>query len=494
MQDITRKGYFTDTGNSDRSTENFQHQVFENIDFTGREVPISFYRSDFRSVRMDHMVFYKNNFDRADVVNAFITDSRFNECKWGTDFMNTVFMRSHFQGNQMDTCTIDNCYFDHCEFIEEQVINTSNRGSTYKNCRFDNCKLEMNSFNEINFIDSSIHKVDISSMGAYDLSFDNCTFSDVTIDPDYLGSYLFKNCLIDQLQYSYRGKDFLLTGDIKKDLGSLALFYKENERYYEAFNTTILFRHYGDASLSVMHHFQNIIKSIYKNPNELVKKDQLNRIIKALIFYADSDLISVDEVFYLIGYFKELDFDFFGLKDKLAFLSNIDLLAKTIESYLFDCGRVRLTTSLSQVYAEIQIEEENLDVFKQSFDSFFKTAMNEYNHEIKVGYHIVGTRKGSLIVEIIGYAVGFYVLAVILKSTVSKLLEIRMEYKLFQKADQFIEDKITDIPEFVRSTPTIRKLMSQPSDELLKKSKPLAQLMKQFHLFPNAVLKRREIK
>ena len=494
MSELIKKGYFIDTGVSDRSTENFQHQIFENMDFTIRSEPISFYRSDFRSVRMNNMKFYKSDFDRADIVNAFISDSEFIESKWGTDFINTFFIRSRFSKNQMDTCTINNCCFDSCEFIEERVVNTANRGSTYKNCSFENCSFEMNSFNDITFIGSSFSNIDLSNMGAYDLTFENCKFRNVMVDPDYFGSYLFKNSSIEELTYAYRGNDFSLTGDVKQDLRSLAIFYQESGRFYEAFNTTLLFRYYDKSPGSVIPHFERIISNILSNSNILVKQDQLNRIIKTLIFYSGSEVLSASEIFYFIGYMGELNLDFFSLKDKLIFLSNIDMLAKTIESNLFDYPQVYSVAEFNQIYAEIQINEEDLEGFKASFDAFFRSTMSEYGHNDDAGYYITGIRKGSLIVEIIGYGVGFYVLATILKSTISKLLEIRMEYRLFKKADRVIEEKINDITELVKSAPAIRKAMAPPSEELLKKAIPLSQLMKQFYIFPNAVLKGRKIK
>lgn len=493
MSNITKKNFFTDNGESDRSSENFQHHLFKDIDFEQRADPISFFRSDFRGVKMEGMKFYHNNFDRADIINAFITDSQFKECQWGTDFVNTMFTQTGFIANMFDTCTIHNCYFEHCKFTDERMVNTSNRDSTYKSCSFKNCTFEMNTFNDLNYTDCKFNKVDLSNMGAYDLTFENCRFNQLTVNPDYFGSYLFKNTPIEDITYAYRGSNVALSGNMRDDLQSLALFYQEKQRYYEAFNTTLLFRYYLGESVSVTIYFQNIVKLILSDTNNLIKQEQLGRIVKVLIFYADSEIISADEIFYFIGYLKEINVDFFSLKDRLSFINNIDLLAKTVEAYIFDIRMISPALNFEQVYAEIQIEETDLENFKTEFDSFFSTVMQESGKPAVMGYHIVGIRKGSLIVELIGYAIGFYVLATILKSSVGKLLEIRMEYQLFQKAHKLIDEEINTINDLSTKTPAIRKIMSQPADEIFKKAKPLSLLMKQFHIFPNALLERRKI-
>jgi len=493
MTELTKAKHFADNGETDRSGENFQNQIFANIDFKNRPEPISFFRSDFRAVKMDHMKFYYNNFDRADIVNGHIADSTFNGCKWGTDFINSVFTQSVFTGNLMDTCTIHKCYYKSCTFENERIINTSNRESSYSRCNFNNCSYEMNSFNDLNYSKCSFRSVNFANMGAYDLNFDKCNFKDVVMDPDYFGSYLFKDTAITDIKFAYRGKEFKLAGDMHEDLQSLALFYLENARYYEAFNTTLLFRHFAKVPVSIINYFETLFGLINGETNSIIKQEQIIRIVKTLIFYTNSDVLSPDELFYFIGYLKDIKIEFFSLTDKLMFFNHIDLLAKTVEAYLLDFPPSNIKEDFRQIYAEIQIDEENFDEFKIALDGFFREFMIESGLSEESGYQIVGTRKGSLIFELVGYAVGLYTLATILKSTVSKFFEIRVEYSIALKAQKLINEDVKTIEDLKKVAPVARKILATPSDEIFKKAKPLTNLMKQFHLFPNALVERRKI-
>lgn len=493
MTGLTKAKHFTDTGESDRSGENFQNQIFANIDFRQRHEPISFFRADFRAVKMDHMQFYFNNFDRADIVNGYITDSAFDACNWGTDFLNTVFMNTTFKGNNMDTCTIHKCYYKSCTFDNERIINTTNRESTYSHCTFSRCTFEMNSFNDLNFEKCNFKSINFANMGAYDLSFDKCHFKDVVMDPNYFGSYLFKNTRLEDVQFAYRGKEFRLSGNIYEDLQSLAVFYLENGRFYEAFNTTLLFRAFANAPVFIIGYFETLIGLISGETNAIIKQEQIIRIIRILIFYADSDELKPEELFYFIGYLKDIKMDFFSLSDKLSFFSQVDLLAKTVEAHLLDFKPSRIKEDFRIIYAEIQIDEADSIKFRDALNGFFLQYMAEIGYSDEVGYEIIGSRKGSLVFEIVGYAVGLYALATVLKSTVSKFFEITIEYSLTVKAKKLIEQDVHTIDDLQKIAPVIRKAMAPPSDEIFKKAKPLAGLMKQFHLFPNALTERRKI-
>lgn len=351
----------------------------------------------------------------------------------------------------------------------------------------------MNSFNDLNFIKCSFKSIDFANMGAYDLTFDGCHLKAVTMDPDYFGSYLFKNTHIDNIEFTYRSKEFRLSGSFFDDLQSLAIFYLEHGRYYEAFNTTLLFRHFAKVPVSIFSYFEKLIGLIKEESNNLIKQEQINRIIKILIFYTNSELLKPDELFYFVGWLKELKLDFFTLSERLSFLNNIDLLSKTIEAYLFDFKPTSIKDDFRPIYAEIQIAEADLGEFEIALNDFFNEFMSENELPEQSGYHILGTRKGSLIVELIGYAIGLYVLATILKSTVSKFFEIKIEYSLTIKAQKLIREDINTTDDLTKIAPLIRKTMAPPSDEIFKKAKPLANLMKQFHLFPNALVERRKI-
>ena len=481
---------FVDNGVTLREQENFQHFLFKDLNFKDRKEAISFFRSDFRGVKIENVQFYKNNFDRADFINSYITNTSFDKCTFGTDFSNVIFNKVKFNSNVEDTCAFYNCSFIDCFFEKENVINTTNRNSKYLRCEFSNCTFEKNSFDDIHYTQTTFKEISFAEMGAYNLDFTSCNFESTIVDPDYLGSYMIKETDLKGLNYSYRGREIPLTGEIQVDLQTLSRFYIENRRFYEAFNTVLLSNSYNKFGDSIKTFFENILHLILKDEHELRRTEQLTRIIKILIFYSDSQVIDSSDLFFIIGILDNTIIPFESINDKILFNNNLQVLKDTIQTNLFEL--IKWNFELTKItYAEIEIDEADFPLFRTSLSEFYISLDKEYGVcDIEPGYEIIGTRKGSLIVELAGYAVGLYCLATIAKSIMSKAMEIKMEYAISQKTTQLLlSDKSEAIAEWEKKVIIARRIQKKPSDELFQKAHPLVKLMKSFHIFPNTSFK-----
>ncbi|MDR2166407.1 MAG: pentapeptide repeat-containing protein, partial [Clostridiales bacterium] len=70
MGELVRQKRFASTGSTSREKEDFTYTLFENIDFMQDDSPVSFFRSDFRGAKFVNVIFYRNNFDRADFISS----------------------------------------------------------------------------------------------------------------------------------------------------------------------------------------------------------------------------------------------------------------------------------------------------------------------------------------------------------------------------------------------------------------------------------------
>ncbi|WP_255155426.1 hypothetical protein, partial [Ferruginibacter sp. HRS2-29] len=263
-------------------------------------------------------------------------------------------------------------------------------------------------------------------------------------------------------------------------------------RLFEAFNMTLLYRYYSKKELSIVNYLGNVLDRVATDNHELRKSDQIQRIIKALIFYANSNIISLEETVYTIGQFENKSVSFDSLQDQLQYQNNIYFLKQNIESLLFEEKDFINIDPLKEIYCEISIEERYYEEFKLLLNEYFNSVSNGYGIPELSNYNIIGTRKGSLVIEIIGYAIGIYVLITILKSILIRTLEIKVEYTIYRKTHQLLEDNKMSLKDLEGDINIVRRILNKPSDEIVTKAKPLSLLMKQFSVFPNTLVKRKK--
>ena len=480
---------FVDTGISSRKYENFQNFIFRDLDLKSDKEPISFYRSDFRGVTIIKFRFWKNNFERCDFINAYISDTTFEECHFGTDFTNIIFDRVIFKANFQDTCAFYNCLFLNCQFEKENITQTVIRNCEYTQCIIKDCTFDKNAFDDITFTKSSFQNITLADMGALNFSFDVCTFENVILDPDYSGSYLIKNSSMIGIRYEYRGHEIPLSGNFIEDYMTLSMFYLEEKRYYEAFNSTILYHHTSGTYDSLIPFFRQILDKINSDIHFIRRLEQLERCVAIIKFYGISGIIPALDSYYMIGMLRELELSGFRFKDKIAFEQVLQDLDAMLQNSFLQPWIWESINPFSLVMAEVQIDDSDLDLFKMGFNEYLKQLLKDMNKPYNSNaFQIIGIRNGSLIVQFVSYAIAIFGLAKIIKSTISEIYSIKLEFEIQKQVIKLIsEGKTDDTAVFQKNIQTARKIINEPSDDLLKKSDKLSSLFKRFNIYANTL-------
>lgn len=397
MKDIVKYKQFFDDGRDDRESENFQQFHFKDLNFEIRETPISFFRSDFREVKMERVLFMGNEFERADFMDSYLTDSTFTRVHFGTDFINVYFNNVKFIDTQFDKCTFLRCVFNSCEFKGGHIIDSTVQNCTYISSKLDRIEFKENTFEDIEFDKSTFFSIDLANMTAKDFRFRNCTFSDLKIDPDYLGSYLIDGDFFNNIKFEYRGKQIELFKEKEQILEALIRLWQKSSRFYELFNLLILYRKFSGSQGDLREYFKQIIVRLDKIQHPSIRSYNLSSIIKALNFYLNSNLLQIREYFDLIRAFEQIidpykDFTEFGLfkafynqfeKNLIEFpQKGEDLVVKAV-------FELKEKEGLELIFEEWLDEVENFFIKQKLFDG------------VKL-YNKVSVERGSIIITILG--------------------------------------------------------------------------------------------
>lgn len=478
---------FSDTGEIKREKENFQNFLFENIDLSKHSEPISFFRSDFRGSKVINSHFYKNNFDRADFIDSYVSHSTFEKCCFGTDFINTYFSHSNFIQNTNDGCSIVNCTFNECNLSEEVFTNCTIRDCVFINCTLQKCKMEMNTVSEILFDGCTFNRINLAHQGAYNFKFNACQLSDVIVDPDYIGSYLFKETDLTKIRYQYRGADFNLNSDQIDNLKALSEFYSNSRRYYEAFNLIILINSISPHKNSLLEAFKSVIVNILSDKHALRKFNNLNNVLSTLEFYCNSNDIETLDFIDMLKVFDSINQATLPFKEYLTIRSKLGLVQSLFEDALLSWNSNRLPGQ-GQFYSVLEINEEELSVTLNTLDHFFTSVAKEYfgHADSSKCYSVVGTWRGSFFIEIIGSALAISLLGACIKKFTYDISKSVFVIKTTRKANKLI-DKANNEKKFKKSIKLARLGLKEPTEETKDKATKLASLLKDIQIFTKAV-------
>ena len=419
---------FQDSGNTHRESESFHGMLFSNLDLTSAAEPISFFRSDFRQVKIENVKFFKNNFDRADFVDAYLRNSSFSECQFGTDFLNTYFDSIRFEKNREDTCTASQCIYHKCTFKGEVFRNSTIRECRFLSCRFEDCVFEMNTADTLSFEDSEFHGIDFSNMTALNFAFANCRFYELRIDPDYLGTYLFKGSTPEGLSYSYRGEDLHSEADFLESIQSMMGAYARSNRIFEAFNSAILYNSFAKKGKSLQPIFKWAIENIANEPT-IRRKNSFLKIVSALAFYSDSDVISPNDLLYVIQALFESDLTSFGLTDRLELESRFSFLRELVKERMLAPG-TPWQSGEGYIHFEVVADEDQKKMVEDGVGNFFD-ALSESLGD--TGFQILNVRRGSLIFECVAALAAVTAFASCLRQVSSNIIRITLEFRLSTK-------------------------------------------------------------
>lgn len=465
----------------DRSNESFQGVLFANLDFVQSQQPISFARGDFRRAKIDNVRFWKSNFDRADFIDAFVRLGSFEDCQFGTDFLNTYFDGVHFSGNTSDTCTITDCVYENCTFSKEAVLNSTLTACRYKNCTFEDCDFRMNTADSLEFMTCTFRNMDFSNMTAVNFQFAECRFDNVRLDPDYLGTYLFKGSVPENIHLTYRGENLQLNTGYLSSLELLMNSYAAATRYLEVFNCAVLYNHLAHRGKDLIPLFQAVIHSVNGEP-AFIRRHSAERIISLLTFYADSPAIATSELFALVTSLDGISLEEIPLVDRLRIESKVSFLKNWIQAIVLQWQSPRPPES-GVLYFEITVDELDRVEVEKLLHDFFEIPENGSS-----GVVVLGTRRGSLILECLGHGATVFGLAICLREISSSLVRVVLDFHLSAKYVRLLREATT-AKDVARIHKEIIPLLTPPSARSYASARKLTESIKELRIFSESTMK-----
>ena len=484
---IVEHNKFYDDGSLLHENRNFENYLFEKIDLRNSKEPMNFYRCDFRGSKMTDMCFWKNDFNRSDFVDSFIEKSIFSNCSFGTDFFNTYFTDVEFIENNQAISSIINCVFESCTFIEEKFSDTTIRDCSFINCTFNNCIFVMNTIDNIEFEKCRFTKIDFSNTTAKDFTFTQCKYDDFIINPDYLGTYLFKETPLNNIIYSYKGDEFNIGENYLDNIEVLINYYGKMKRYYEFFNLVIIYNYLSHKKKSITKLFNIILNNTIHDPHYLRKQKNIEKLFFTLEFYVDSSIINMVDYFSILKDAEAISLDNFGFQEKLKYLMRLNSLKVIVENNILNWDAIKSIPINIPILVEIRIEEEMENAFLLTLDKYFKVVANEYLDQSNgTGYYIITNKyRGSIVFEIVTYSLAMIPLAISLRIISASLFNIYFDYSICKKSVKLLDNNMTK-NEVMEIEKLRRNTIERPTKDLEKTARELGDLIKTIKIFINA--------
>lgn len=501
MSNIIKPFTFSDDGNNKREKENFQGFLFNKLDMSERTVPISFYRSDFRGAKFQDVTFSGNNFSNSDFIDSSVINTTFDNSQfkyaeiYNSYFEKTSFSKSTFSSTSLIKLVYKNCIIENTKFDV----------NTFRECKFSNCKFidstfEKNSMDDIEFEKTTFKNIDLSNMTAINLFFSDCKFENVVIDADYLGSYFFKGKFFENLKLKYRGKVFDLDISQSDLLNNLFKILLERGRYYEAINIVIQKNLLYEEKKSIFSLIKMASEQLFKEKSQLKRTYQFDKIFRLLEYYLNTGYVSLSDYFMIIGYFEKLELSKLEFFEQISFLEKLSRLKMLLEKMDLALNFIESTAGHDHVLMEITINEAD----QKKFEKYFEVTMKDIGKKLSVKgvpYQIVGSRKGSLIYEIVGYSGAALVFMKILLSlvkvtrqTLHESIHLAIDYRMDSKALSLSKkisgrDQLKKMKEIKEYQLISKKNIGKTSDVASEDVEKLLPLIKSAVIYPNALTK-----
>ncbi len=445
MGDLFKYKTFFYDGNPKREAENFQQYVFQDLDLSKVETPISFFRSDFREVKIQRMKFWKNEFERADFTDSYITESVFEESHFGTDFINVYFNNVTFKNDSFRSCTFLRCLFDSCQFEGGEITDSTMQACSFINCTLDHIKFKENTCDDLFFQSTKFLTIDLSNMTAKDLQFLDCHSDSLKIDPDYLGSYLINNDFLQEVEFIYRGHLIDMPSDKGALLESLIHLWRKTNRFFELFNLLILYRHYKESPDNYIDVFAQILTKLMSINHPSLKTYNLKGIVKCLSFYSETGYLLLEEVLSVAKKLEDTintseDFEILGIF--LSFRQKLDslLISEPLRARNLNANVV--FNLREQDDSETQLEKWILEVSSY----LVSEGIIPQNHS----YNKISIEKGSIILTV---TVSFSVVLYLIKS----ILNLRSKIKRDNMANKFYSISLSSFENSIKKETSSKK-------------------------------------
>ncbi len=485
MGNLSRYNVFVDNGELDQKAKNFQNFLFSKIDLRKSKAPISFYRSDFRSAKFSDFVLYKNDFRRADFINAYFENGSITECRYSSDFFNSLFNKINFNDNDFISSTFVNCSFSNSNLTGGVYRDMSIRKCEFNNCVLSGVTFEMNTLDELTFRNCTFLNIDFSNMTAINIFFIDCSFENFSIDPDYLGSYFIVGDFFGKVSFAYRGQKIELFEEQTELMHGLKSLYTNTNRYYELMNILFIEGLYkGSFDKEIL----NIIPRIFTEENYVIKEYNMVKSLELLKFYLDDPKIDLGIYYLLIPLFEKCTKED-GNKDfQLKSLNKLNYLKVNLENKIFEKTSLLDKMSDKLVLIKMELSINDLEKGSEIVTEYFDECLKENTGDNESYYKIINVRPGSVIVDILCYTFLIVPISLIIKKSIGNVMDTIFDYK-FKKKGILLLNKA----ENTNDVNKIKKIYYDNKNSLGKlssenqKTKDLSEVLKSLKVFVNTI-------
>lgn len=448
---------------------NLSYKLFDDLDYTDNELIVSFYRCDFRGSKFNNCVFYKNPFGRADFIDAYICNSKFQEVNWGSClFENTTFENIHFTRNRYKGVSARYTHFRKCTFNKETIV-TNMFDCIYHECTFVDCLYEKSSISNVQFINCTFIRTDISQCHAEQLKFDSCALEEVFLGLPFWATYLFKNTYINRFAFKYRGE---IVDIIREDyFTSSFIEFWENGRLYEFINAHII-----SKQLSMQSDLLSIVEKVFQKlidfPAKIRKKNILD-ILDMLEFYFSYDNIDFITYNSIIEYINSNGWTNYPFDEIIEYSSKIFKINILMSNFMYNYKYLYTISTNQKCKCIFRLNYKTKDDAINYLTSVFNAANNNlcngyYNFPL---FEVNDVSSGSIVLTISSWALLAILVSYSAKRVFHNLESIKIEHALNVAIQRQLSDKtntcsLTDIDKVGKIAAKYNLINTDDDDEV----------------------------
>jgi uncharacterized protein YjbI with pentapeptide repeats len=399
---------------------------FRSIAFTdlkdSPESPYSFVRCDFIQATFLSCRFQGADFSNSDFTGVIFRDTALTSCNlMSTAYSSCLFSRCRFTNNRNFNCDLIDCAVDDSEFTSQLIDRSVWRNVTIARCAINEVTLRRSTWDEVTLRDVRIRRINFMDNYCVHCVFLNCQFEDADFDASYFGSNIFRGCALSGLSLRYKDEYILVDADDPRALEQLADHYHRGNQFAEAFNMgryidTIR----SDASAAYpLASFAECLKNVLGLNPENLATQQLRFLFQVVNVDYEQNLIDPLYVFQLDAICESALASLrpSSLRDEL--LRSASTIRDVAARLLDKGGSVPAGTIAELSLTFDEIEAETAQQFtRQLLDPIIGSE----------NYQIVGTRTGSIIVEVVTYAGAAVIVAATIRVVTGQAISTYIDF------------------------------------------------------------------
>lgn len=356
-----------------------------------KNIPYSFYRSDFRGSLFNGVNLNKTLFDRADFIDTKFVNVEFESVIFGgSEHKNTIYDSCFFKKCSIKGTVCTSCIFINCVFVNIHFQCTMDR-CKYINCQFINCVFNKSSIEEVTYKNCEMNNVDLAQCHAENLIFIDSKLRNVCFGAPFIPNYLIRETSLDDVKLKYRGKVI----SHNKYLEEFESKLLANERYFEYLNISIIIKQTFSYEL-----FNFIFKRAIKL-DVIKRKYHILNILKMLDFYFSYQIIDFSTYIKIVYFLENFNWDSITFDESIDYRACLYVIKERLNYYQFDFKYLNAIDSSLPCEFTLRLNYNDKNKAIQDFKNLineFSSISNDYNGE----FTILGTQQGSVILWVLG--------------------------------------------------------------------------------------------